>query len=87
MVVPSQKDRGADLKFEFEFKKKPQSLETPRSCVGLEPGDALKGHRVDSVVLLQRDCGLGRKTTTEPQIQCSVREEQGTFSMTQNGLP
>ncbi len=29
----------------------------------------------------------GRKTTAEPQMQCSVREEHGTFSMTQNGLP
>ena len=48
---------GADLKFEFEFKKKPQSVDRtkrPRSCVGSEPGDALKGHRVDSVVLLHR---------------------------------
>ena len=55
---------GADLKFEFEFKKKPQSVDRtkrPRSCVGSEPGDALKGHRVDSVALLQGDGGLGRK--------------------------
>jgi hypothetical protein len=44
-------ERGADLKFEIEFKKRPQSVDRtkpPRSCVGSEPGDALKGYRVDS---------------------------------------
>jgi hypothetical protein len=75
-----------DLKFEFEFKKKPQSIDCtkpPRSCVGSEPGDALKGHREDSEVLLldllqKGMVGWDEKTTPE---KCS---DLGEKSMVQS---
>ncbi len=53
-----------DLKFRIWIQNKPQSIDRtklPGPSVGSEPGDALIGHLVNSVVLLQGDGGLGRK--------------------------
>ncbi len=72
-------DRGADLKFEFEFKTKPQSIDRTNhpdhaSALSRENrGDALKGHRVDSVVTSVASKGMVGWDEKQPRShKCSA---------------
>ena len=67
MVDPSQRWERVDgfenlnLNSKQTAKYRQNELPVPGPSVGSEPGDALKGHRFNSVMLLQGDGGLGRK--------------------------
>ena len=59
------------------IQNKPQSIDRtklPGPSVGSEPGDALIGHRVNSVVLLQGYGGLGRKKQPRNHKWCAQGE-------------
>ena len=69
---------GADLKFEFEFKKKPQSVDRtkrPRSCVGSEPGEALKGASCRLRSVASRGWWVGTKKQPRSH-KCSARGDE-----------
>ena len=73
-------ERGADLKFESDLKKKPQIERNTRPLADSEPGDALKGHR-DNSWRCFLDGGLGRKNnrgaTNAVHLTLSIVQPRG----------